>query len=197
MTEATVTDVNDPEELGRVKIRYLRDDMVSEWCRVSQFYAGPDSAGCFFMPEVDSEVIVAFIHGEFRTPIVLGCLYNGVDKPATHRDQERDEKQILTRAGHRITLVDTEGEEKIVVVDKSTKLSIEISTKDNAITIKADGGSMSLEAKEISIKADEALNIEASQISHKASSSISSEAPKIDGKASGEMTLTGMPINLN
>ena len=183
VVEAIVVDVSDPAKEGRVKVQFpwFDENMVSDWCRVNQFYAGPDS-GAFFVPELRSEVLIGFIHGDMRQPIVLGCLYNGVDKPATHRDKNRDEKQLLTKSGHRITLVDTEGEERIEIVDKSKSHSIIISSKDNGITITSKDGTLTLAAKRIEIKADEAFKI---------------EATTVEAVAHGQMTLQGSTIDLN
>jgi uncharacterized protein involved in type VI secretion and phage assembly len=91
-------------------------------------------------------VLVAFVQGLMREPIVLGGLYNGTDKPVTWRAATRDEKVIRTKAGHQITLVDTGGSEKITIVDKSTKNLITIDTTSNSITISAHA-SVTVEAK--------------------------------------------------
>jgi phage baseplate assembly protein V len=206
VVEAEVVEVNDTENQGRVKVRFpwFDENMVTEWCRVCQFYAGNDY-GAVWTPEVGTEVLVAFIHGDMRQPIVIGGLYNGVDKPATQRTKEKDEKLIRTKAGHEILLADTKDQERIVILDKSKKHRIEISTKDKSITIKSDGGKLSLAAKDIEIKADNSLKIQAKTVEETASSSLKSEAGKIAVKASGQiqmdasgqMTLTGATINLN
>ena len=75
---AIVEDVDDPEHEGRVTLRFpwLDDSTVSDWCRVSQLYAG-NGYGSMFVPESKDEVLVAFVHGEMAEPIVLGGVYNG------------------------------------------------------------------------------------------------------------------------
>src|SRR5688572_28993399 len=95
VAEAIVTDVNDPEQEGRVKLKYplFDDNTVSDWARVRQLYAGK-GYGTFFIPEVDDEVLVAFVHGDMKMPIVLGGLYNGSDKPSMFRDDSTDPKLI-------------------------------------------------------------------------------------------------------
>lgn len=184
VVEAVVVDNVDPSGEGRVRLLFPWFDAVShsDWCRVCQFYAGPSTKGAFFVPEIDSEVLVAFVHGDMRHPIVVGSLYNGVDKPATKREATRDEKQLLTRSGHRITLVDTAGEEKIVFVEKSGSHSIEISTVDNAISIKALGGTLKFEADDIQFKA---------------SSSFTVQANSIETTADSDVVIKGNSINLN
>jgi phage baseplate assembly protein V len=176
VVEAIVVDVNDPAKEGRVKVKYpwFDADMVSDWSRVSQFYAG-NGYGAFWLPEKGDEVAVAFVHGDMRLAIILGGLYNGQDVPATNRSDDRDEKMIRTKAGHQILLVDTQGKETIQFLEKGGKHSIEISTTDNAITISSSGGKIVLKAKEIEVNADATITI----------------------KAGGDMKLQGSTINLN
>jgi len=80
---AIVKDVADPEKLGRLLLKFpwLAEEQ-STWAPVAAFMAGPDR-GAFFMPEVDDEVLVAFEHGDFEHPFVVGFLWNGKDRPPT------------------------------------------------------------------------------------------------------------------
>ncbi len=77
---AVVTDVNDPDKMGRVKIKYpwLSDDYVSDWARVVCQGAGKER-GWIALPEVGDEVLIGFELQDFDRPVVLGGLYNGVD----------------------------------------------------------------------------------------------------------------------
>ena len=77
-----VTNIQDPESLGRVRVQFptLGDSIEGIWARVALPGAGPD-AGMSFMPEIDDEVVVGFEHGDTRRPVVLGFLHNSVDKP--------------------------------------------------------------------------------------------------------------------
>ena len=76
-----VTSVNDPEGRGRVRLNFPWLDLnSSDWAPVAAPMAG-SKRGVFFMPEVDDEVLVAFEHGDFDHPFVVGFLWNGVDKP--------------------------------------------------------------------------------------------------------------------
>ena len=153
---AIVVDIQDPENRYRVKVKFPwmmesdtnyintadEEDMTSQWARVSSFMAGTmrHSAteedglrGAFFLPEVDDEVLVAFMHGDFREPIIIGQLYNGQDKPFWKIDKEADNgvqeagmnqlRGIRSKSGHMISFVDhKEGEiappAKIVIQTK-------------------------------------------------------------------------------
>ena len=75
-----VNDVADPEKQARVKLQFpwLDAEYVSDWARTLQLGAGKDR-GLTVLPEVGDEVLVCFEQGDFRRPVVLGGLFNGVD----------------------------------------------------------------------------------------------------------------------
>jgi len=116
LAEAIVVAVNDPLQEGRVKLTFPWFDpsMITDWVRVCQLYAG-DGYGSLFVPEEKDEVLVAFIHGDMRLPIVLGGLYNGKDKPPTFRASDRDQKMVRTKGGHEVLLDDTQGKKRVSV----------------------------------------------------------------------------------
>jgi phage baseplate assembly protein V len=176
VAEGIVTDVNDPQKEGRVKVKFpwFDDQMETEWCRVRQFYAG-NGYGAFFVPEIGDEVLIAFIQGDMRLPVILGGLYNGQDKPPTHRDDNTDRKMVRTKAGHEITLDDSSGSEKITIVDSQQQNRIEIDTANNSIKLESNGGKLILKANEIEVSADATLKI----------------------TAGGQMDIKGATINLN
>ena len=72
-----VTDNKHPDGAYRVKVKFpsLPQDASSTWARVSA-PNGPQSTGLYTLPEVGDEVLVAFVHGDIRHPIVLGTLWN-------------------------------------------------------------------------------------------------------------------------
>lgn len=143
VVEAIVVE-NDGDDEGRVKVKFPWFDggaTVTEWCRVSQLYAG-GGYGAVFVPEKDDEVLVAFIHGDMRFPIVLGGLYNGVDKPPTARTDGRDQKIIRTKAGHEVLLDDGKKEIRITTAEGGN------------VTVTATG-EIKLKAKKVTVEADD------------------------------------------
>jgi uncharacterized protein involved in type VI secretion and phage assembly len=94
-----VTEVEDPDGLGRVKVALPWFAAgYEEWARVAQPYAGPEY-GSTWIPEVDTEVLLAFAHGDMRAPYVIGTLYNPVDLPPYARDASTDVKTLRTPSG--------------------------------------------------------------------------------------------------
>ena len=175
VAEAIVTDVNDPDKEGRVKIRYpwFDDNTVSGWARVRQLYAGA-GYGTFFVPEVGDEVIVAFVHGDMRVPIVLGGLYNGSDKPSVSRSDSSDPKLIRTKGGHEILMDDTSGQEKVQITD----------SKGNVLILDAANNTITLQTQ-----SDVTVESKTGRLHLKGNT--------VDIEASGAMTLTGQTIALN
>lgn len=162
VAEAIVTDNDDPEKEGRVKVKFpwFDGDMVSEWCRVRQPYAGP-GYGWYLVPEVGDEVLVAFIHGDMRLPVILGGLWNGKDKPSVHRGSGKDPKLLRTKGGHEILLDDSGGAEKIVIVDSSGKNQVVIDTAGNSITVESQTGKLTLRGREVEIEAQQGMKVTA------------------------------------
>lgn len=86
-----VTNNNDPDKLGRVRVRYpaLGDDVEGTWARIASVSAG-NARGVMMLPVVGEEVLVAFEHGDTTRPYVLGSLFNGVDVPGDDLTQNDD-----------------------------------------------------------------------------------------------------------
>jgi phage baseplate assembly protein V len=138
--EALVSDVNDPANEGRVKLKmpWFDTQMETEWCRCRQFYAG-NGYGAFFVPEVGDEVLIAFIQGDMRQPVILGGLYNGSDKPPSHRDSNTDQKIVKTKAGHVLLFDDSQGKERVRVTTQGGH-DLDLSDADKTVTVTSNGG---------------------------------------------------------
>ena len=188
-----VTNTQDPAGLGRVKVKFpwLSDSEESFWARVATPMAGK-GRGFYFLPEVEDEVLMAFEHGDARFPYVLGALWNGQDKPPENNEKgENNIRSIRSRSGHVIRLNDTDGEEKIEIIDKSGKETIVIDTAKNTITLTSDKdimlsapkGTIKLDAQKIEIKSSADTKIEA--------------GAGMDVKATGTMNVKGAMVNIN
>lgn len=193
VTVGVVTNNKDPDSLGRVKVRFpwLSDEDESHWARVLTPMAGKER-GLYLLPEVDDEVLVAFEHGDVQFPYILGALWNGQDPPPEANDDGANNRRTLkSRSGHLIRLDDTDGAEKIEVIDKSGNNHIVISTSDNTITISADAditiqsgnGKLILKGNGVEITSQAGVKIESSQT--------------MDVKSSAQLNLKGSVVNIN
>jgi uncharacterized protein involved in type VI secretion and phage assembly len=174
----------------------MTDDAESDWARVVGAGAGPE-AGLFVMPEVGDEVVVAFEHGDFSRPFVLGGLWNGQHKPPPEAaNAAGGEKPLVrtwhSRTGHLITMYDnadnkveimTAGGHKIVLDDAKTKIEI---TSKGGLTLILDDSSSKITFKgsgEVEVKSSGNMKLEA--------------GGNLDLKASGQVNVKGAMINLN
>ena len=86
-----VRDRDDPERLGRLKVRVpsLLGDAVTGWAFPVSPYAGAD-LGFFFIPQVDDLVWVEFAEGELEHPLWTGC---GWAKPGGNTEIPKEAQQ--------------------------------------------------------------------------------------------------------
>lgn len=166
---AKVTNIKDPENTNRVKVKYpwLSDDIESDWARIAVPDAGNDR-GFQWLPEVDDEVLVAFEHGDINWPFILGGLYSGKNKPPVPaseaiKSDKVVQRVIKSRSGHTILLNDEQGKEQIVIRDKTGKNEIVIDSKENTMTIKVDKDIMLEAGGKIDIKGAQAITIASAQ----------------------------------
>jgi uncharacterized protein involved in type VI secretion and phage assembly len=207
-----VTNNQDPDKLGRVKVRFpwLDEDDESHWARVATTMAGKDR-GTWFLPEVDDEVLVIFEHGDVRFPYVVGALWNGVDTPPRDNADGKNDPRVIrsrsghelvfndadgkeqveihTKAGHQILLDDSSGKEKITIKDKSGDNQIEIDSAQNAIAI-ASKTKLSIKSQTIEIEADSSLTLKGQTIEIKSAGQMTAEA-------SSTMTIKGSMVKIN
>ena len=147
-----VSNVNDPDGLGRVEVELpAYGEGYKVWARVAQPYAG-DGVGSTWVPEKNGEVLVIFEQGSLRRPYVLGCLYNGVDKPPESRTASKDVRTIKTPSGAEIR------------VDETAQ-TVEIKTKTGASVLLEESGSLT-------VRATKKLVLDAAEIEIKASGSV-------------------------
>lgn len=199
---AIVVNNKDPENLGRVKVKFpwLGTQDESNWARVVSLMAGKER-GLYFFPEVDDEVLVAFEQGNINAPYILGALWNGVDKPPIENsDGKNNQRLIKSRSGHQIILDDTEGKEQIIIRDKTAKNEIVIDSSTNTLTIKAEqdlvikvGGKLSLNSEQGEV----AIACNKLSITTKQGYGIESTQGTGTITANGPLKLDGKPVKIN
>lgn len=181
-----VDSLEDPEHLGRVRVKYpTLGNQLSDWARLVNFMAGPDR-GARFVPQKDDEVLVAFAQGDPKSPYILGALWSKVDKPPPDDGKQKDNnwRYIKSRSGHILRFDDTDGKEKVEILDKDNKRKIIIDAAGETISIICEEGDISISAKKgkVSLEADE-VNVESQK--------------DMSIKAGGTLTLKGKKVNIN
>jgi len=198
--EGVVVDNKDPEGIGRILVQFpwLPNETKSAWARLATPMAGKEM-GLVIYPEKDDEVLLDFVNGNVNTPVVIGSLYNGKEKPPfDNADGENNIRTFVSRSGHVIEIDDKSGSEKITITDKSGGLIVEMDSSSETITITSSG--------DINIKADSNFTVEAKDIEMKAGSNATFKAGSaLEASAGssatvqggGGVTVKGATVNLN
>jgi uncharacterized protein involved in type VI secretion and phage assembly len=136
-----VEDRNDPEQLGRLKVRVpsILGDGITGWAFPVSPYAGAD-LGWFFIPQNGDLVWVEFAEGELEHPLWTGCGWTkpggSTEVPQEAQSSYPDAQVIKTKSGHIIILDDTSGSEKITIRAKAN-CEITIDPNNDLVTVTA------------------------------------------------------------
>jgi uncharacterized protein involved in type VI secretion and phage assembly len=133
---AIVTDLVDPDRLGRIEVRFPflgtdGDQNVRAWATLCTPYANGDQ-GLQILPDVDSQVVVAFEAGNLRRPYVIGANWNGRAALPHDPDAANNIRVLRSRRDSRLEFDDTPGAEKVSV------------TMQNGHRLVLDGGSQEI-----------------------------------------------------
>jgi uncharacterized protein involved in type VI secretion and phage assembly len=168
-----VTNNKDDSGAYRVKVRFPwlpngdesgQGSQESDWCRVTTFMAG-NGMGFNCLPEVGDEVLVAFEHGDFQRPYVIGSLWNKNDKAILdNKDGKNNSRSWKTRCGHEMTFYDDKDGSKNSILIKSKggaqifidddKKTVFISDQSGKNTVNIDS-----QANKISVVGEDKLDI--------------------------------------
>jgi len=134
-----VKNLEDPRGEGRLQVEFpwLPESRRSAWAPVAAPLAGKQR-GAWFMPEIDDEVLVAFEHGDFDHPFVVGFLWNGVDKPP---DTDNKHRVIVTPGGHELRFEDDDGAKQVILkTSGGHKITLNDKSGSTTVTVKTNGG---------------------------------------------------------
>lgn len=139
-----VVDVQDPDGQGRVKVRlpWVGEDdgaHATAWARLATLMAGADR-GTWFVPAVDDEVLVAFVAGDPRHPVVTGALWNGRDTPPETMDAENTRRTIQTRTGHVLRFDEAAGGGRVEILTAGGHRVVLDDAAGGTVTVTHAGG---------------------------------------------------------
>ena len=194
-----VTQNEDPDGLGRVRVKYpaLGDQTEGWWARIASPSAGKER-GLLMMPIVGDEVLIAFEHDDVTRPYVIGSLWNGKEKPGDKLVQQdgsfvlASDKFVNVTAKENISIKG----DKDFTLETQQKTSLKAQqdmTVDGSTTIKVKAGAT------LSIEGTSQLEVKCgnAKISMTpASLDVQCGGAKISLTATGAVSVSGMPIVL-
>lgn len=207
-----VTNIADPEQLARVKVRLptFSDTDESAWARLVMVGAGA-RRGFQVFPEIDDEVLVGFENGDPSRPVVLGGLWSKPNKPPVAATQVVESGAVkvrawTSRAGHSITIRDDSATDPNAVIielaDGTTRLTLAqdkvVLETPSDLTIKTDKnativakGDLQLKGANVSITATSKLALEGATTSAKGTGTLALDSKMVDIKATGVLAIDG------
>jgi uncharacterized protein involved in type VI secretion and phage assembly len=167
---ALVSNIKDPDGQGRVKVQLPwspdgQGGSYEAWARLATTMGG-NNRGTWFIPDMNDEVLVIFMGGDPRQPVVVGGFWNGQDKPPQSMDGAGKNyiKTIRSRNGVQITLDDTDGQETMTLQTPAGQ-SVTLKDGPGSITLQdSNGNSAKMEAAGITVTASAKVTINASAV---------------------------------
>lgn len=157
-TLASVTQSNDPDGLGRVRVCFpTYNDIESDWLEVLCAGAGKHK-GLVALPDVDDTVLVIFLNNDPAQAVVLGGLY-GENGPPDDGVEGAEIKRytFVTPGGQRLQLDDAE---QTLRAQNSEGSEFELAPGKATLRIR-NGSHIELSEDLLKLHADTALEIEA------------------------------------
>lgn len=183
----------DPDGESRIQVRLPLIDPQGDglWVRVATLDAG-NERGSFFLPEIEDEVIVGFLHGDPRQGVMLGMVHSSAKPAPIEASDDNHEKGFVTREKIKCLFndekksfrVETPGKRIFTLDDDAGEIVVE-DPDGNKITLSGDGVVIESSA-DIQIKAGGDVNIEGTNVNLTASAQL-----KAEGSAGAEVSSGG------
>ena len=201
---AKVVAVNDPEGLSRVQIRLLSFDGPDNqdaaiWARVAVPFAGNDRGG-FFIPDVDDEVLVSFVNGDPRLPIVIGGLWSGsasVPEQLGGSGDRVDRWTITGKAGTRIAIVEEQPSEATISFTTPGGVSGELTDAGGGkIEFRISGTTVTYDPQGVTVNTSMNVKVQATQVEISAAMvTVNAGMSKFNGVVQADTVITNSVIS--
>ena len=183
---AVVTQTRDPDQRGRVRVRYdaLGEQLESDWLRVVHAGAG-SRGGSFWTPHVGDEVLVVLESESLDAGYVLGGLYSRANPPGKEFEQAPRPKQgFRSRAGHHL-LIDDDDDVLELKLDAGSRLRIRnghvLLRSGGSVEVRdGHGNRLEMGRSKVRLVSDGALDLEAADKVHLAGGSVVISGSRID-----------------
>jgi phage protein D/phage baseplate assembly protein gpV len=202
-----VTNNNDPEGMGRVRVKFpaLGGDIEGWWARVATLNAGKER-GIFMLPQINDEVVCGFEHGDTRRPFVIGSLFTGKEKvPNDLKDAKARKAAFGVKSDDKVHVES----QQAMTFRSHEKMTVEVMRDGQggtgAFLLDAKGDIEQKSTQNIKTNATQSVEVDAKQsVTIKGTASVTVEATgplklkgaTIDIEASGPVNVKGAIINL-
>lgn len=185
---AVVTDVRDVQSRGEIEVELpwvpgqeAKRSRVR--ARLATMMAGP-SRGSFFVPDPEDEVLIGFMGGDPRWPVVVGSMWNGNQTPPEQMDGQghNDVRSFTSRNGARISFEEswpaTPGGACTITVETAQGRELVLDDEAGTVTVRT--------GPTASVVLDQSGSVEifgASGVKVQSGGTVTVQAPMLDCKA--------------
>ncbi len=169
---AQVVSVDDPENLSRVQVRLVNFDGPDEqdgplWARVAAPFAGA-GRGAFLLPDVGDEVLVVFVNGDSRFPVVVGGMWSGnAEAPESlgGAGDRVDRWTIVGKAGTRVAIIEENPGEAVIKLTTPGGVRGELTdSAGGRVEFEVSGTTITADPNGVSITTGGKVTVQASQV---------------------------------
>jgi uncharacterized protein involved in type VI secretion and phage assembly len=165
---AIVTDIVDPDSLGRIQVEFPwlgeAGADVRAWATLCTPYADDDQ-GIQILPSVQTQVMIAFEAGVLSRPYIVGSCWNGLEDLPDTPGKPNNKRLWKSRAKSLLEFDDTEGAYRVTLsMASGHKLVLDDSAQEVKLT-HAGGSVITFNAAgQIQIQANATVEITASAL---------------------------------
>ena len=193
----TVSDNHDPECKGRLRVAsdMLGAGTVTPWLPVLHSWSGKGS-GSWFIPEIGTQVVMLWTHGEAHNMVVAGYLWDEKHRPPEWDTERAAESVIIQTGHHRFELNDREGKEHIMIESARGSLYVELGSE--GIRMRNTLGGVRVKCRKLTLEGEEGVEIKAERVEIESGGRVvigTREGAVIESE--GNVAVEGKKIKLN
>lgn len=194
----TVSDNKDPQCLGRVRVAcdMIAPGAVTPWIPIVSLGA-TKKTGWWQLPDIGTQVLLAFPWRNVNKPVVLGCIYDQDHRPPEPTTRKAGDRVLYQTKKHRLEIIDEEGQETFTI--SSARGQMRMTFDAQGIKLINELGDIQIKCRKLRIEGEEGVNLIADKkLSINSEECISMKTTKgIKVANDKEVTLKGQSIKLN
>jgi Rhs element Vgr protein len=184
----------DPASGERIQVGLPVTHPEGLWARVATLEAGAQR-GHVFRPELGDEVVVGFLQGDPRHPVVLGALHSGANPSHLPASDDNHEKGYQSRSAMRIHFND---DTKVLTLSTEAGNQVILSEEDKGITVQdQNGNKIILSPDGITLESVKALKLKAATDGDFEALNLTVKAQaqaKLEGGAQAQLSSSGTAV---
>ncbi len=165
---AVVNELVDPQAKGRIKVGFpsfgAAGEAVTAWATLLTPYAD-DGQGLEILPEVGSQVVVAFEAGDPARPYIVGACWNGSRSLPERAQAANNLRTLKTRSGSMLQFDDTPGAPKVTLSMQSGHKVVMDDAAQTVTVEHSNGCKIDINiAGQVTVSANSTVEVHASEV---------------------------------